>query len=211
MASEIPGFAFEQELWQAGLQWIAGIDEAGRGALAGPVVAAAVILPPNSLLDGIWAAVRDSKQLSAQKRQQLEGEVQQQAAAWGVGLVEADVIDQIGIAPATRRAMKIAVEMLSIRPEHLLIDWVKLPEVNIRQQSMIKADARIVSVAAASILAKVHRDRLMIEHAIRFPHYGFASNKGYGAAPHMAAIKQFGGCAIHRYSFAPLNQPSLFD
>lgn len=211
MPGEIPTFEYELELWQQGALHVAGIDEAGRGALAGPVVAGAVIVPPFSKWEGVWAAVRDSKQLSATQRQRLESQIQQCALAWGVGTVDADVIDRIGIAKATRQAMIDAVKGLSCQPDCLLIDWVKLPEIAIRQQSMTKADARIVSVAAASILAKVHRDRLMIAYAGRYPEYGFDSNKGYGAAAHMAAIERSGGCSIHRRSFAPFLQPRLFS
>ena len=211
MASEIPSFEFEQALWQQGNLHVAGIDEAGRGALAGPVVAAALIVPPFSVLDGVWAEVRDSKKLSPTQRERLEPIIQQQSLAWGVGAVDAEIIDQIGIAPATKRAMRLAVAALSVQPTFLLIDWVKLPEIAIAQQSMPKADLRIATVAAASILAKVHRDRIMTEYATLYPNYGFASHKGYGAAAHLAAIEQFGGCPIHRHSFAPFIQPKLFD
>lgn len=210
MAAVQPTFNQEQALWQQGIRHVAGIDEAGRGALAGPVVAAAVIAPPFSQLSGVWAAVRDSKQLSAIQRQKLEGAIQQQALAWAVGSVEAALIDQIGIAEATRKAMREALDQLVVHPDYLLIDWVKLPETGIPQWSQSKADAQIASVAAASILAKVHRDRLMIEMDGCYPGYGFASHKGYGAAAHLAALEIHGPSPIHRRSFAPLLQLRLF-
>lgn len=208
MKSVIPDLEHEQKLWQQGVQSIAGIDEAGRGALAGPVVAAAVIIPPFSRLEGLWSEVRDSKQLSPTKRQELEIAIQKQSLAWGVGAVNSEDIDQLGIAVATKEAMLAAIRALHVRPSYLLIDWVKLPEAAVPQQSLIKADERIASVSAASILAKVHRDRLMIEYAEQFPDYGFAGHKGYGAATHMAAIAKYGACPIHRRSFAPFTQPN---
>ncbi len=209
MTTLFPTFVQEQALWQHSYRRIAGIDEVGRGALAGPVVAAAVIIDPDSMQASVWTRVNDSKQLTAKQRETLEVEIQQSALCWAVGSVAASVIDRIGIAAATRQAMIHAINRLAQRPDHLLIDWVKLSEVAIPQLSLIKADAQIVSVAAASILAKVHRDRLMREFAVCFPHYGFASNKGYGAAVHLQAIKMHGPCAIHRHSFAPIAQPKL--
>lgn len=201
-----PTFDYERPLWQAGIRYIAGIDEAGRGALAGPVVAAAVIVPPLSRLDGVWDAVRDSKQLSAIQRQKLETQIQEQALAWAVGSVDAEQIDQVGIAKATKQAMLEAIAQLSVQPEYLLIDWVKLAETEIPQQSLTKADVHIVSVAAASILAKVYRDRLMVKMDQLYPEYKFAKHKGYGAALHMAAIEQHGPCPIHRHTFAPISK-----
>lgn len=210
MIVDRPTFEYEEALWRNGILYVAGIDEVGRGALAGPVVAAAVIVPAFSPLEGIWCQVRDSKQLSAAQRQALEKTIQQQALAWAIGSVEAEIIDQVGIAEATRQAMLEAIAKLAVRPDHLLIDWVNLSKAGIAQQSMPKADAKIASVAAASILAKVYRDQIMCEADRPYPNYGFAKHKGYGSAAHLAAIEQYGPSPIHRRSFAPLLQLKLF-
>ena len=204
-----PDLLHELQLWRDGYRCIAGIDEVGRGALAGPVVAAAVVLPPFCALEGVWAAVRDSKQLAAPRRAQIAAAVMAQALAWGVGVVSAAEIDDVGIAPATRRAMALAVEMAAqaATPDYLLIDWVRLPMLMLPQQSHIKADATIVSVAAASIVAKVYRDALLCACDADFPDYGFAAHKGYGTAAHLAALATHGPCALHRRSFAPLGNP----
>lgn len=208
----IPTFADESRLWQAGYRAIAGIDEAGRGALAGPVVAAAVIVPPGAALTGIWAEVRDSKLLTAAHRNALVHEIQAAALAWGIGATAATTIDQVGIAAATRQAMVAAIQALAVAPDYLLIDWVKLPEVAIRQESLIKADQRIVAVAAASILAKVYRDELLTALDEHYPTYGFAQHKGYGTRAHLAALTADGPCPEHRHTFAPIAQPAMrFD
>ncbi|MEZ4728092.1 MAG: ribonuclease HII [Caldilineaceae bacterium] len=207
-----PTLQQEERLWQRGYHSIAGVDEAGRGALAGPVVAAAVILPPHSTWEGIWSQVADSKLLTPKVRAELAQEIQCTSRAWGVGAVSALAIDQIGIAAATRQAMAQAVAALAPQPDYLLIDWVKLPTVNVRQESFTKADRHIVSVAAASILAKVHRDQLLTALEQSYPHYGFARHKGYGTAAHLAALTQYGPCAEHRHTFAPIAQrATLFD
>ena len=198
----------ETRLWAAGYGRVAGIDEAGRGALAGPVVAAAVIVPAASELSGVWALVRDSKLLRPAARQALVRPIQQQALAWGVGVVSAQVIDEIGIAPATRQAMVQALVALQVMPDYLLIDWVKLPQANLPQLCVAKADQKMASVAAASILAKVTRDQLLIELGELYPLYGFGSHKGYGSAKHLTAITAHGPCPEHRFSFAPLSQRS---
>lgn len=207
-----PTLAEEQRLWRAGYQHIAGIDEAGRGALAGPVVAAAVVLPPQTMRTGVWAAVTDSKLLSARARGALETQIQSEALAWGIGVIPAIQIDTVGIAPATRQAMMAAVAALTVRADYLLIDWVRLPRCPINQESYTKADQRIVSVAAASILAKVHRDRLLTELHEFFPVYGFAQHKGYGTAAHLGALEQHGPCHEHRHTFSPIAKiETLFD
>jgi len=207
-----PTFEYEQRLWQTGHRFVAGIDEAGRGALAGPVVAAAVIPPPNSHYAGVWTQVRDSKLLSPAAREALEEAIQAAALSWGVGQATPAEIDAMGIAPATRLAMQRAIEELDPHPDYLLIDWVKLPRVNITQESRAKADMHMVSVAAASILAKVHRDRLMVALDARYPAYGFAGHKGYGVQAHLTALEVHGPCPEHRHSFAPIAQrASLFD
>ena len=207
-----PNLETERSLWAQGLCHVAGIDEAGRGALAGPVVAGAVIVDADACDAPVWSAVRDSKQLTPAQRAVLAPQIEAAALAWAVGVVEAAVIDDIGIAPATRLAMSAAVEALAPQPHYLLIDWVRLPLVAIPQQSMVRADQHIVSVAAASILAKVHRDRIMVELGERYTAYGFAAHKGYGAAAHLAALREWGPSPVHRHSFAPIAQPAtLFD
>jgi ribonuclease HII len=199
-----PTLQQEKRLWQMGYQCIAGIDEVGRGALAGPVVAAAVIVPVRTERQGVWSQVADSKLLAPAIRTKLAQEIRAEALAWGIGAVAALVIDQIGIAAATRQAMTQAVAALTTKPDYLLIDWVKLPQVNLPQESLTKADRHIVSVAAASILAKVYRDQLLTDLQSSYPAYGFARHKGYGTPEHLAALTRHGPCVEHRYTFAPI-------
>jgi len=200
-----PSLAHEQHLWARGLRRVAGLDEVGRGAWAGPVVAAAVILPPDDgELAQRLADVRDSKLLTPQRRETLMTLITRQATAVGVGAVAPGIIDRIGIVPATQRAMVLALRSLPCQPDHLLIDHVTLPDLPLAQTSMPKGDLHILSVAAASIVAKVCRDRLMARYEALFPGYGLARNKGYGTAEHRAALQALGACAIHRLSFAPL-------
>ena len=207
-----PTLEAERALWAQGLRRVAGLDEAGRGALAGPVVAAAVIAPPADCAEGVWTQVRDSKLLSPQRREALVEAIHAAAVAWGVGIVPAPVIDRDGIAAATRQAMREAVAALGEPPDHLLIDWVRLPSLNIPQTSIAKADRHMISVAAASILAKVTRDRLMVAADAVHPGYGFAGHKGYGTRQHLAQLAAQGPCPEHRRSFAPLaRQHTLFD
>ncbi|MYH63657.1 MAG: ribonuclease HII [Caldilineaceae bacterium SB0675_bin_29] len=202
----------ERKLWRAGFARVAGLDEAGRGALAGPVVAGAVILPANSRRAGLWAEVQDSQLLSPPRRQELADRIREQAAAWSLGEASAAEIDAHGIAPVTRLAMRRAVQALSPSPDHLLLDWVQLKSLNLPQLSFTKGDLRIVSIAAASILAKVHRDRLLCQLHDQFPAYGFRSHKGYAARTHLAAIEKLGPCPAHRRSFSPLSKDeTLFD
>ena len=176
---------------------ICGIDEVGRGPLAGPVVAAAVILPPDC---GILY-INDSKKLSEKKREELYPLIMEQALAVGIGQASPERIDEINILQATYEAMREAIHKLSIRPDILLNDAVEIPEVDIVQVPSIKGDAKSISIAAASIVAKVTRDRMMIEYDAAMPEYGFASNKGYGTAAHIAALKANGPTEIHRKSF----------
>lgn len=205
-----PDLDQETRLWLAGYGAIAGLDEVGRGALAGPVVAGAVLLPKGVGLEGIWAEVCDSKLLSPARRERMVDAIHQAAAGWAVGEASAQEIDAMGIAPATRLAMQRANEALPVRPDYLLLDWVRLATVVLPQESFVKGDQRIVSIAAASILAKVHRDRLLVELERSYPGYGFASHKGYGAASHLTAIAAYGPCPEHRYSFSPLRQQNVF-
>ena len=207
-----PTFDEEARLWAAGYTRVAGLDEAGRGALAGPVVAAAVIAPTATPLQGVWAEVRDSKLLRPATRFALVEPIQQAALAWGVGVVAAAVIDEIGIAQATRRAMMEALAALGTRPDFLLVDWVKLPQTGLPQICVAKADQKMASVAAASILAKVTRDMLMVGLGLQHPQYGFGDHKGYGSTRHLAALAAHGPCSEHRMSFAPLApRPTLFN
>ena len=197
--------AHEVALWAAGYRAIAGIDEAGRGAWAGPVVAAAVILPPDAAACApLLGAVCDSKQLSAAQRARLLPTIQTVALAWGVGSVSAAAIDAIGILPATRQAMTAAVACLTVPPDYLLIDAVRLRELSLPQQALIHGDALSLSIAAASIIAKVTRDRLLAELDARYEGYGFAQHKGYGTPAHRAALARLGPSPEHRRSFRPL-------
>lgn len=188
---------FEKIAYQEGYQFIAGIDEAGRGPLAGPVVAAAVIFPP----DYVNAEINDSKQLSARKREELYEIIKSDALAIGMGVVDADIIDRFNILRATLQAMREAVLELSTYPDFLLIDGLHCIPLLTPQKSLVKGDSRSISIAAASIIAKVSRDRIMEIYHRQFPQYNFRQNKGYGTKEHCRAIKQFGMCKIHRKSF----------
>lgn len=179
------------------LAYIAGLDEAGRGPLAGPVVAAAVILPKDIFLPFL----NDSKKVTEKRRDVLFDEIKQNAIAYGIGIASNTLIDEINILQATYEAMREAINALSTRPDILLVDAVHIPGIDIRQVGIVKGDAKSVNIAAASILAKVTRDRLMAEYDKIYPEYGFASNKGYGTAAHIAALKEYGPCEIHRKSF----------
>ncbi len=203
----LPSLAYEKRLWADGFRYVAGLDEAGRGSWAGPVVAAAVILPPDLPdLAHYLAGVRDSKTLTAARREELLDVIEQHALAWGVGAVPPAGIDVQGIVPATREAMSLALGALPHPANYLLIDHVSLPDQAQPQVSLPKGDARVLSIAAASILAKVSRDRLMVELDAAYPGYGFAQHKGYGTPQHRAALERLGPSAIHRLSFAPLQR-----
>lgn len=179
------------------LAYVAGIDEAGRGPLAGPVVAAAVILPKDIFLPFL----NDSKKVTEKRRDVLFDEIKQNAIAYGIGIASNTLIDEINILQATYEAMREAINELEKTPDVLLVDAVHIPDINIKQVGIVKGDAKSVNIAAASILAKVTRDRIMVEYDKIYPEYGFASNKGYGTATHIAALKEVGPCAIHRKSF----------
>ena len=194
---------FEKNAWAAGAKLVAGVDEVGRGSLFGPVVAAAVILDPGYRVRGL----RDSKLLPAERREILAERIRQHAIAWAIAAVDAARIDQINIFQASRVAMREAVLGLRPHPDHLLIDAVRL-DCDLRQEAIIHGDALSASIAAASILAKVERDRLVCEWDSIFPVYGLASNKGYSTPHHIAALREHGPCPLHRQSFAPVwNNP----
>ncbi len=210
--TEIPKFPdlrFESPLWSKGVTAVAGLDEAGRGAWAGPVSAAAVVLPTeNGLLERLHG-VRDSKQMTVRQRSVWADQIRAAALAWGVGFAEASEVDALGIVPATRLAMERALAGCGCVVEHLLVDALRLPGVNLPQQALIKGDARSLSIAAASVLAKTARDALMQEMDEVFPGYGFARHKGYGTAVHRAGLDGLGPCRIHRFSFAPVREVVL--
>ena len=178
-------------------EFIAGIDEAGRGPLAGPVVAAAVILPKDIFLPFL----NDSKKVTEKRRDVLFDRIKQEALAYGIGIASNVLIDEINILQATYEAMREAINKLNKTPDILLVDAVHIPDITIRQVGIVKGDARSVNIAAASILAKVTRDRLMLEYDKIYPEYGFASNKGYGTTKHIEALKEYGACDIHRRTF----------
>ena len=205
-------FDFEQTLWRTGITRVAGVDEAGRGPLAGPVVAAAAILPPRWADSGLpagLAGLNDSKQLTEAQREKFFafiiacGEIE-----FGIAGVDAAVIDEINILQATHRAMNEALAKLKPLPPHALVDGRPVKTLRVPQTAIVKGDARSYSIAAASVLAKVTRDRQMREFATQFPDYGFAEHKGYGTAKHLAAIEKHGACPIHRKTFAPLKPPA---
>jgi len=206
-ASQRPTLVFEQRFWTQGYRFVAGLDEAGRGALAGPVVAAAVILSPEADHEPLLAAgVRDSKLLTPSRRDRLFELVRQQAEGWAVGLVAASEIDRLGIVAATQQAMGLALRQLPMPPEALLIDYLRLPEQTLPQQPITHGDQLSLSIAAASILAKVTRDQMLVAYETAYPGYGFARHKGYGTEAHRAALAHLGPCVLHRRSFRPLRE-----
>ena len=179
---------------------IAGLDEVGRGPLAGPVVAACVVLPPDFDVQGI----DDSKKLTARQRERADERIRREALAFGLGLVEPAVIDQVNILRATHQALRAAFRFLTPAPDYALVDGLLIPQFPCpAQKALVGGDALSVSIAAASIVAKVARDRLMCEYDAQYPQYGFAGHKGYGSEKHLAALREHGPCPIHRLSFAP--------
>ena len=208
---------FERRAASQGYRWIAGLDEAGRGPLAGPVVAGAVILPDTFAL----ADINDSKQIAPALRRKMAADIKKQAVSWAVAAVYPPYLDTINIYQATVQAMNMAVSSLKPRPDYLLIDAVKLTDIHIEQQSIIKGDTLSVSIAAASILAKVERDNTMEAFDSLYPGYGFARHKGYATREHVQLLMQKGPCPIHRVSFEPVKslikggtygeQPALFE
>jgi len=196
---------FEAEVRTRGFRVIAGLDEAGRGPLAGPVVAAAVVLPPR----GKWTGVDDSKKLSPAQREKIFPLLYEKALGVGVGIVEAQEIDRLNILQASLRAMQLAVEKLPLPPDFLLIDGIHTLRFPLPQQTIPKGDQRCLSIAAASIVAKVTRDRLMTAYHDQYPQYNFARHKGYGTKEHLQAIRKYGCCPLHRQSFRTIYQLSL--
>ncbi|MBI2204190.1 MAG: ribonuclease HII [Candidatus Rokubacteria bacterium] len=200
-------YRFEAQAWRTGATRVAGLDEAGRGPLAGPVVAAAVVIDAARRIRGL----ADSKILSADRRAELYDVIHQKAVAVGVAVVDHLTIDRINILEATRVAMREALAQLGVVPDLVITDYVALRDLPCPQRNLVDGDARCATVAAASIIAKVTRDRLMLEADKQFPEYGFARHKGYATAEHLAALDRFGPCAIHRRSFAGVwRQGELF-
>ena len=194
---------FERGAYERGFRSLAGLDEAGRGPLAGPVVASAVVLPSGALFPGL----RDSKKLTAGQRERFYEEISREARGIGIGTVGPEVIDAINILEATRLAMKQALSALPVLPDYLLIDAMTLPDVGIAQHGLVRGDDLSQTIAAASVIAKVTRDRLMMEYDRRYPQYNFRSHKGYGTAEHLLALKEHGPCPIHRRSFRRVATP----
>ncbi|MFT9496456.1 ribonuclease HII [Anaerosolibacter sp.] len=188
---------YENEVFKSGVKIVAGIDEAGRGPLAGPVVAAAVVLPQNIFIEG----VDDSKKLSEAKRDFLYEVIKDKALGIGIGVIDNQVIDDINIFNATKLAMSHAIKNLNVRPDYLLIDAVKLADIHINQQALIKGDSKSISIAAASIIAKVTRDRIICDYDKLYPQYGFRNHKGYGTKEHYEGIEKYGITNIHRKTF----------
>jgi ribonuclease HII len=200
-----PSFAAEKLLKKQGYQFIAGVDEVGRGALMGPVVAAAVILPEN--FKARWKSqVRESKQLAPEIREYLYPNILEKSISYGIGSCSNEIIDEVGIAKATRFAMMEAVAQLKPEPQYLLIDYVKLTELSLPQSGIKHGDSLCFSIACASIIAKVTRDRLVTEMDKTFPGYGFAEHKGYGTEEHLKCLREKGPCPLHRRSFSPVGE-----
>jgi len=199
--------ARERELWATGIERICGVDEAGVGPLAGPVVAAAVVFPPGVGVRG----VDDSKKLLAGRREELAIEIRESALSWSVAVVESDEVDRLNIYHASLAAMGRAVEALAVRPQHVLIDARRIPGCDLPQEPIVGGDALCHAIAAASILAKTTRDALMRDYEQVYPGYGFALHKGYTTTAHRDAIRKLGPCPIHRKSFLLLPLPTLFD
>lgn len=199
-----PNFELERGLWKAGICFVAGIDEAGRGALAGPVAVGAVIFPPGEILETSLQGLRDSKQMTPAQRAEWAVHLHDFALAWGVAFATHDEIDHLGIVPATQLAAQRALQECTCQAEHLLLDYLFLPESDIPQTKLVKGDQRSLSVAGASVLAKTSRDAYMVDLDEDVPGYMFSEHKGYGTRQHLAAIERLGPSPIHRTSFAPV-------
>jgi len=201
---EKPTLKYEKQLWEGGFRIVAGLDEAGRGAWAGPVYAAAVVLPTDNRVSELLSGVRDSKRMTPLQRNRWRGCIQSAAVAWTVGSATHEEIDKLGIVPATYLAMRRALDELVYQPTYLLVDYIQIHDCACPQLSLPKGDCRSLSIAAASVLAKTARDAYMLELDQRFPGYGFARHKGYGTVQHCAALAELGPCPIHRRSFRPI-------
>jgi ribonuclease HII len=199
-----PHLDHEKALWVNGAIWVAGIDEAGRGALAGPVVAAAVILPNNPNIDSKLEGVRDSKQMTPKQRMIWKNIIIRNAVTYGIGFSSAKEIDDLGIVPATKKAASRAIDSLAIFPDSLLLDYLFLPQYQITQIALTKGDESSLSIASASVLAKTTRDTILIDYDKQFPGYGFSQHKGYGTKNHIKQLQQLGPCSVHRFSYAPV-------
>lgn len=201
----LPRLTTELELWQQGLRVVAGVDEVGMGPLAGPVVAAAVVFPPVDSHEDTFrvlpSGIRDSKTLTAKTRERLDREIRQSASGVGIGVVEVEEIDRINIYQAGLKAMRLAIASLPLTPDHVLVDGRSLSDLPCPGTAFIKGDRDVYSIAAASILAKVYRDRVMVELDKRYPEYGFARHMGYGTVAHRTALHRFGPSPVHRRSF----------
>lgn len=206
-ATAVCGWALENAAGRRGAQHVAGLDEVGRGPIFGPVVAAAVVLPKGFRLDGL----RDSKQLTERQRNGFDAEIRARAEAWAIACVDAETIDRINIRQASLLAMRRAVAQLAITPDFLLIDGRDTIDWPCAQQAVIRGDARSLSIAAASVLAKVHRDRQMVALDAVYPGYGLARHKGYGTRQHLETLWRLGPTPLHRKSFAPVAQRLLFE
>lgn len=202
MLENIDLYQFEHELWNKGIHYVAGVDEVGRGPLIGPVVTACVILPSDFILEGLT----DSKKLTERKRNQFYEYIMDYAISVSIGMKDEKVIDQVNIYQATKLAMYEAIENSKVKPEHVLIDAMKLEDLEIPSTSIIKGDAKSISIAAASVIAKVTRDRLMYELDQKHPEYGFASHKGYPTKKHIEAIWKYGILEQHRKTFSPVSE-----
>ena len=202
-SGQFPTYDEEAALLDKGYSLVAGLDEVGRGPLAGPVVACVVILPP--FIDRPWTdLVRDSKLMTPAQRESIAPYIEEDALGVQTGAASAEEIDELGIVGATNTAMKRALHSLALMPQYLLLDAFPLPGVGIPQRAIVHGDALCLSIAAASVVAKVARDKIMVELDATYPGYGFASNKGYATRQHMLAIEELGPCPVHRYSFAPV-------
>jgi len=200
--TDFPGLHLEQALWEKGIKFVAGIDEAGRGAWAGPVMAGAVILPNEPCLASNLSGVRDSKQMTARQRERWALVIKSVALSWSIGLSSADEIDRIGILPANRLAMTRAIDDLALHSEYHLFDFIHWKDCPYPGEKFVKGEQQSLSIAAASVLAKTARDELMRALDFEYPGYGFARHKGYGTRVHHSAIQELGLCEIHRKSFS---------
>lgn len=202
--TKAPDLRYERKLWHAGLEAVAGVDEAGVGPMAGPVVAAAVIFAPEAFIKG----VHDSKQLRPEKREELFPLIQERAYCVGIGVAEVDEIDRLNIYHATTAALMRAIQALAREPQHVLVDGRRIAGLATPQTRIVGGDRKSFCIAAASIIAKVTRDRLMRDYDVSYPNYGFAQHKGYCTAEHVAAVERLGPSPIHRTSFAPVAMAS---